>query len=425
VKLPEWEMSRSAANFLGSFIQERIRRAVYSRWKRSVDGGPIPPFYLYVDEFQAFATTRFEEMVAEARKFGLCLTLSHQNIRQLEQFSRHTGGASASLLEAVFGNVSTMVYMGGSSRDEEIISAELAIPRGQLSSVERFGAVARILFENESVTCTLQFPLATAVSGLPRSGDAVRNQMINNGHWVKREDLRRRLESRFDRIAELIDRGWWNAGVERSSGGEPADGSNGRTSPIKRGGEQSRDEEEDEEEEDEDNAEEREEEEQNKDEDEVEAKSAQDLQEERNPPNLNISWPWPERADVKRISYSLCDGRLNIIVTPGPSGLRFLKSWVRFTRGLSYQGLAIPPYESGTRKRASDTLPIIVSIPYIEGSIEKVSYTIERGMINIIYRFTEAADVLRRKDVSFSRMHDPCSTNTGGKTTDPLQERHV
>jgi type IV secretory pathway TraG/TraD family ATPase VirD4 len=43
------------------------------------------PFYLYVDEFQNFATDAFAEILSEARKYKLALIMAHQYIAQLQE----------------------------------------------------------------------------------------------------------------------------------------------------------------------------------------------------------------------------------------------------------------------------------------------------------------------------------------------------
>ena len=61
---------------------------------------PEEIFYLYIDEFQNFMSTEtFNTILSEARKYRLCLTLTHQYIGQLDDRLR----------EAVFGNVGTTI----------------------------------------------------------------------------------------------------------------------------------------------------------------------------------------------------------------------------------------------------------------------------------------------------------------------------
>ena len=86
------------ANVLGAMIVTKIQLAAMSR-------ADIPdienrrPFYLYVDEFQNFATDSFAVILSEARKYGLQLTLANQYISQM----------ALEVKNAVFGNVGTIV----------------------------------------------------------------------------------------------------------------------------------------------------------------------------------------------------------------------------------------------------------------------------------------------------------------------------
>ena len=53
--------------------------------RQSVDKSERRPFFLYVDEFQNFATETFCEILAEARKYGLSLSVAHQFVKQIPQ----------------------------------------------------------------------------------------------------------------------------------------------------------------------------------------------------------------------------------------------------------------------------------------------------------------------------------------------------
>ena len=67
------------AGLLAGQILSGIHRAVMARGTDPAH----PPFYFYADEFQIFADSRFAELLAEARKFRLSLTLAHQHLDQL------------------------------------------------------------------------------------------------------------------------------------------------------------------------------------------------------------------------------------------------------------------------------------------------------------------------------------------------------
>lgn len=101
-----------AAGLLASQMVSRLRDAVMRRGAAS-DG---PPMYLYVDEFQTFADERIAELLSEARKFGLSLTLAHQFAAQLP----------AAVLQAVIGNVGTSVLFRVGPADAAALETLLA-----------------------------------------------------------------------------------------------------------------------------------------------------------------------------------------------------------------------------------------------------------------------------------------------------------
>jgi hypothetical protein len=190
VRIPEWEIGPAASSFIGAMIQERLRRAAFERFSASGEG--IAPFYLYVDEFQRFATSGFEQLVAEARKFGLGLILAHQNLRQLEAFSRFRGAPSRELVEAVLGNVANMVVLGVSAYDAEQLSPEFGVPPEVLGAVPANAAVAKVdLNRGDTRTFTLRIPYAESDPGVLVTRDTVRRRMEESGLWRAREDVER------------------------------------------------------------------------------------------------------------------------------------------------------------------------------------------------------------------------------------------
>ena len=86
------------ANILGAMIITKIQLAAMSR-ADILNIEDRKPFYLYVDEFQNFATDSFAVILSEARKYGLFLTLANQYIDQMPP----------EVKSAVFGNVGTIV----------------------------------------------------------------------------------------------------------------------------------------------------------------------------------------------------------------------------------------------------------------------------------------------------------------------------
>jgi CxxC-x17-CxxC domain-containing protein len=90
-------------------------------------------FYLYVDEFQNFATASFINILSEARKYRLDLILANQYLGQLEEMTA-TGGRSTQVKDAVFGNVGTIILFRVGAEDAEFLEPEF-IPEFEIADL--------------------------------------------------------------------------------------------------------------------------------------------------------------------------------------------------------------------------------------------------------------------------------------------------
>jgi hypothetical protein len=97
VNLSRGLMGEDNAGILGAMMVTKIQLAAMGR--ADLPQEQRRPFYLYVDEFQNFATDSFATILSEARKYGLNLTVANQYISQMSEPVRN----------AVFGNVGTIV----------------------------------------------------------------------------------------------------------------------------------------------------------------------------------------------------------------------------------------------------------------------------------------------------------------------------
>ncbi len=79
---------RTNSYLLGALFVAKIQMAAMSR--ESLPPQARTPWYLYVDEFQNYATESFAEIMSEARKYGLSITLAHQNLKQLPEHLKAT-----------------------------------------------------------------------------------------------------------------------------------------------------------------------------------------------------------------------------------------------------------------------------------------------------------------------------------------------
>ena len=99
------------ADLFGALLMADIEMSFLSRQPNE-----RKPFALYVDEFQNIATESFETVLAEARKFGLCLTMAHQSLKQVDD----------KLASLILGNAQTQVYFRVGREDAERLAKESA-----------------------------------------------------------------------------------------------------------------------------------------------------------------------------------------------------------------------------------------------------------------------------------------------------------
>lgn len=112
VNLSKGQVGEANANLLGSMLITKIYLAAMSRADLSeADIDKLANFYLYVDEFQSFANESFADILSEARKYRLSLTIAHQYIEQMSEEVRN----------AVFGNVGTTISFRVGPFDAEVL----------------------------------------------------------------------------------------------------------------------------------------------------------------------------------------------------------------------------------------------------------------------------------------------------------------
>lgn len=202
VRLPQTTIGKRAASFIGSLILSKLQRAIFMR---GVSAGAVP-VYIYVDEFQNFATAGFEELIAEARKFRVGLTLANQNLHQLEQFSAFKGTSTAELREALLGNVGSLIVTGVSSRDARELNQELGLAHDSdaLTRIGRWEAVARVLVSGrDSGPFTLRPPEAIA-SGGDRSRRVLQRHLRQAGLDGSRQVLVAKAQLREDNLGFFL-----------------------------------------------------------------------------------------------------------------------------------------------------------------------------------------------------------------------------
>lgn len=108
------------SRLLGALVITKLQLSAMSRV--DVPEEKRRDFYLYVDEFQNFATEAFCNILSEARKYRLSLTLGNQYLAQLDEMTPN--GRSTMVRDAVFGNVGTIVSFRIGAEDAEYMEKE-------------------------------------------------------------------------------------------------------------------------------------------------------------------------------------------------------------------------------------------------------------------------------------------------------------
>jgi hypothetical protein len=137
VNLSKGRIGEDGTTLLGSLLVTSIQLAAMSR--ADTPEHQRRDFFLYVDEFQNFATDSFATILSEARKYRLSLTLANQYLAQMEEAT----------LEAVFGNVGSLLVFQVGARDAEALAEQLggdATPQ-DLMALPRYRAYARLLVD--------------------------------------------------------------------------------------------------------------------------------------------------------------------------------------------------------------------------------------------------------------------------------------
>ncbi|MDC0358631.1 type IV secretory system conjugative DNA transfer family protein [Oligoflexia bacterium] len=112
MKVSKGILGEENASLLGAIAVTKIYQSAMSR--ADILEEDRIDFYFYVDEFHNFATESFDEILSEARKYRLNLTLANQFLGQL----------SSSIRETVFGNVGSLLSFRVGAEDAKLIAHE-------------------------------------------------------------------------------------------------------------------------------------------------------------------------------------------------------------------------------------------------------------------------------------------------------------
>lgn len=113
INLSKGRIGEENSSFFGSMFITKLKQAGMARAR--LPEAERHDFYIYADEFQNLVTETFENLLSEARKYGICLTMAHQYLKQL----------IPQVQAAVMGNVGSIVTFRVGGEDAERLEAEM------------------------------------------------------------------------------------------------------------------------------------------------------------------------------------------------------------------------------------------------------------------------------------------------------------
>ncbi len=142
VNLSKGKIGEQNSYLLGMIIIGKLLMAALGRVDMAED--ERKDFYLFIDEFQNVTTDSISQILSEARKYRLSLTIAHQFIGQL----------SDDISKAVFGNVGSMTAFRVGAEDAEFLEKQFSpvFSASDLINVDNYKCFAKILVNNKTVT---------------------------------------------------------------------------------------------------------------------------------------------------------------------------------------------------------------------------------------------------------------------------------
>ncbi|KKW02849.1 MAG: hypothetical protein UY35_C0011G0011 [Candidatus Saccharibacteria bacterium GW2011_GWC2_48_9] len=129
-------LGEDTSALFGTTVLAKIQTAALRRAR--IGQSDRSPYYLYVDEFQNFATTGFVQMLSEARKYKLFLTMAEQSTSQQDE---------QRLVDIILANVGTVVcFRSGSPADERLVLPLFMpfIDQGEIANLPAYSYYVRI-----------------------------------------------------------------------------------------------------------------------------------------------------------------------------------------------------------------------------------------------------------------------------------------
>lgn len=177
VNVSQGKLGEDNASLLGAMMITKIQLAAMNRvYKAEEDRRD---FYLYIDEFQNFATTSFVKILSEARKYRLNLTLANQYMDQIPE----------EVKAAIFGNAGTIssFILGASDADWMMKEFGQKYTQEDLVSLERYQIITKLMIDNQ-----MSQPFPAATLSLSNSKNLNKDKVVRSSRerYAKKKEVR-------------------------------------------------------------------------------------------------------------------------------------------------------------------------------------------------------------------------------------------
>ncbi|MBN1779449.1 MAG: type IV secretion system DNA-binding domain-containing protein [Candidatus Buchananbacteria bacterium] len=192
MNLSKGRIGEDASSLLGAMMITKIQLAAMSRI--DIPEKDRKDLYLYVDEFQNFATESFAAILSEARKYRLNLIIGHQYIEQL----------SEEVAAAVFGNVGTIICFRVGSADAEAMAVEFApyFEEEDLVNLAKYDVYMKLMIDgvaSNPFSATTLPPLAEQITP---TGSVEKIIRVSRERYTKQREI---VEEKISRWSGMND----------------------------------------------------------------------------------------------------------------------------------------------------------------------------------------------------------------------------
>jgi hypothetical protein len=194
VNLSKGDIGEDQSNYFGTILTSLIWMAAYQRTK--IPEKKRRDFFLYIDEFQNFATPSFADITSEGRKFHIALTVSHQNVAQIKD---------QNVLKVMAGNSHTMICFRAGPGDETFMLPFMkpAIDKGDIINLApHHFFIKTVADESELAFSGITVPLECTES--PKLADRIISASRKR-YATPRKDIEAYLDTLFSSRAPKED----------------------------------------------------------------------------------------------------------------------------------------------------------------------------------------------------------------------------